>query len=583
MTISLATFIRNLRALSLRQTGGLLMLLALLLTIVNYALQATLHYPEVLLDDTSFAHTLVIQNRGTILLSFCGLLLCGVLLIAISFGLIPMLDDKQRPTTLLSNRFAGFGWVVCALLGLVLVPLWDSANTVGAAILTTILFGLAEIITPLLLAFWTVRVARRLQLYRTTAFLGALGLLLTALRSLLWSLNTALPPESGFYLTAGIVNILALLTGAIWLYWLFLAGLRLCNQPVTISAATGQTQHKQRRTLLRLAARTTLGLVGGTFALARSGLTATSTPPLQSARVPAVPSLMGTFLYLVSWIFLKLFPVTLAQTAAQSSARKVPLPAGVTLEEIDASGVPAELVCAPGASKSRALLFLHGGGFAAPLTDAYRTLAAKLSQATGACVLLPQYRLTPTHPFPAALQDCVSAYRWLHGQGIAARQIVIIGDSAGGNLTLTTALSLRENEDPLPAALVAMSPATDLTMSGETQTSRANADPFLANGLAEEAFQLYTRNGTLDRHNPLISPLFADLKDFPPTLLQVGTQEILLSDSTRMAERLRTARVPVQLEVWPGMWHVWQLSGDVLPEAQLAIQHVVQYINDSLS
>jgi monoterpene epsilon-lactone hydrolase len=264
------------------------------------------------------------------------------------------------------------------------------------------------------------------------------------------------------------------------------------------------------------------------------------------------------------------------------SSSAMPLPPGVTLEKVDAGGVPAERIVAPGAGSRRWIFYTHGGGWAQGITDSHRSFVAKLSQETGASGLVPDYRLTPEHPFPAGLNDCVTAYRWLLSQGVAASQIAIVGESAGGNLVLTTALSLRGSADALPAALVAISPATDMAMTGETYRTKAFVDPILGAGLPQDAFALYTNHGATDPRNPLVSPLYADVHGMPPTLLQVGTQEVLLSDSTRMANRLKAAGVETKLEIWPGMFHAFTPGFDMIPDARLATQHVVKFIRQHM-
>jgi acetyl esterase/lipase len=260
----------------------------------------------------------------------------------------------------------------------------------------------------------------------------------------------------------------------------------------------------------------------------------------------------------------------------------MPLPPGVKLEKVDAGGVPAERIVAPGARSRQWIFYTHGGGWAQGITDSHRSFVAKLSQATGASGLLPDYRLTPEHPFPAGLNDCVTAYRWLLSQGVAASQIAIAGESAGGNLALATTLSVREGGDTLPAVLVAISPATDMAMTGETFQTKAFVDPILGAGLPQDAYALYTNHGATDPRNPLVSPLYADLHGMPPTLLQVGTQEVLLSDSTRMADRLKAAGVETKLEVWPGMFHAFSAGSDFIPEGRLAMQHIVKFIRQHL-
>ncbi len=263
------------------------------------------------------------------------------------------------------------------------------------------------------------------------------------------------------------------------------------------------------------------------------------------------------------------------------------MPPGIFFENVTAAGVRAQSIWAPGAMKSHVILYLHGGGWVIGLTDSARIYAAALSQATGACVLLPDYRLAPEHPFPASLDDCVATYHWLLHQGVAASHIVIIGGSAGGNLALAMVLALRDHNDPLPAALVLISPITDLTMSGETYQTKASVDPSTVDFL-RNAFAAYTGNGATNVRNPLVSPIYADVHGLPPTLIQVGTQEMLLSDSTRMAARLREALVEVTLEVWPGMWHVFPTSitfpfvGDIFPEGWMALQHITKHVHRHL-
>ncbi|HEX9413609.1 MAG TPA: alpha/beta hydrolase, partial [Ktedonobacterales bacterium] len=188
----------------------------------------------------------------------------------------------------------------------------------------------------------------------------------------------------------------------------------------------------------------------------------------------------------------------------------------------------------------------------------------------------------PEHPFPAALNDCVTAYRWLRKQGVAASHIVIAGESAGGNLTLATAVALGESGDELPAALVAISATIDMAMTGESFRTRALVDASPGSGFAQDVFAIYTSHGATDPRNPLVSPLYANVHGFPPTLLQVGTQEMFLSDATRMADRLKAAGVEVKLEIWPGMFHAFTVGPDIIPEARLAERHVTKFMRHHL-
>jgi len=565
----------------------MVLILALLFTIVSYTLHAMLNYPEILLDKASFAKSLLAQGEIAALLGFMGLLLCGILLFVVSLALVPYLEEKRRRSMILTGGASGICWAVGALMGLTLVPLWASTLTNVAQVLAPILFVLTEVATPLLLLFWTMTLARQFRAYWV---LGVLGLLLVLLRSLVWGLNALLPIESGFYATAGILNVLALLGESFWLLWLLLFSFRLLAQremEVTHIPQASETNEEQermkRRRFLKVGTSLGVGLVGAAFVGARTGLTIASSPDLEGDDIPSEPSFLGTLYYLIAWIYLKFVnPVhTVAQQLAMPPS-KTPLPLGVSLEQVDASGVPAQLIVATGAVKSRWILYLHGGGWAQAGTDDNRAFVARLSQATGASAFYPDYRLTPEHPFPAGLNDCVTAYRWLRSQGVAASHIVIAGESAGGNLTLATALALQESGDELPAALIAMSPATDMAMTGETYQTKALVDPILGSGLPQDAFALYTNHGATDPRNPLVSPLYANVQGLPPTLLQVGTQEVLLSDSTRMADRLKAAGAEVKLEIWPGMFHAFTGGPDFIPEMRLATQHVVKFIRQHL-
>jgi monoterpene epsilon-lactone hydrolase len=577
------------RSISLRVAG--IMVLALLFTIISYTLHAMLNYPEILLDKASFATSLLARGEIAALLGFMGLLLCGILLFVISLSLVPYLEEKRRRSLIISGGASGICWAVGALLGLALVPLWGSAQANAAHVVATITLVLAELAAPLLLALWTVILARQFRAHRVLGWVGAIGLLLAFARSLVWVLNALLPVESGFYGTAGILNVLALLGESFWLFWLLLFGFRLLAQREMATMSTPQAGNIKedrvrviRRRFLKGAVGLGAGLIGVAFVGARTGLTIANQPALEGDDVPAEPSFLATLFYLLAWSYLRIHPVhTIAQQKSLLGSSAIPLPPGVTLEKVDAGGIPAERIVAPGAGSRRWIFYTHGGGWAQGITDSHRSFVAKLSQALGASGLLPDYRLTPEHPFPAGLNDCVTAYRWLLSQGVAASQIAIAGESAGGNLALATTLSIRDSGDALPAVLVAISPATDMAMTGETFQTKAFVDPILGAGLPEDAFALYTNHGATDPRNPLVSPLYADVHGLPPTLLQVGTQEVLLSDSMRMADRLKAAGVETKLEIWPGMIHAFTGGFDeFFPESRLATQHVVKFIRRHL-
>lgn len=259
----------------------------------------------------------------------------------------------------------------------------------------------------------------------------------------------------------------------------------------------------------------------------------------------------------------------------------MPSPEGMTSSTVDAGGVPAEWVSMPGARGDRALLYLHGGGYVIGSINTHRGLAARLSRDLDARVLLIDYRLAPEHPHPAAVEDAVAAYRFLREQGFAPSSIAIAGDSAGGGLTVATLLALRDAGEALPAAGACLSPWFDLGGTGDSNTSKAEADPIVnMPGLVRMA-DLYL-DGRKPQDEPTASPLYSDPTGLPPLLLQVGEAEILLDDSTRFAEKAKQAGVAVDLEVWPEMVHVWHAFGDMVPESKDAVEKIAAFLNRHL-
>ena len=235
-------------------------------------------------------------------------------------------------------------------------------------------------------------------------------------------------------------------------------------------------------------------------------------------------------------------------------------------EKVDAGGVPSEWVMAPGYDTGRAILYLHGGGYAIGSLNTHRRLAYDISAASAAKVLLIDYRLAPEHPFPAAVDDAASAWRWLLQQGFAANRMAIAGDSAGGGLTIATLVNLRDKKLGLPACAVAISPWVDLEGVGNSMTTRSAQDPMVQkDGLLWMA-KMYL-NGK-DPKTPLAAPLHADLKGLPPTLVQVGTAETLLDDAIRIAEKMHAAGVDARLAIWPNQLHVFPLFAPILSEGR---------------
>lgn len=241
-----------------------------------------------------------------------------------------------------------------------------------------------------------------------------------------------------------------------------------------------------------------------------------------------------------------------------------------------ANGVPGEWVIPAGAGSERVILYLHGGAYNAGSTRSHRALAANIAYASRARALTIDYRLAPEHPYPAALTDAFSAYQWLLESGIRPEQLVVTGDSAGGGLTIALLVALRERGIPMPAAAVVLSPWTDLTDSGESWQENAKADYMINGPKLKEAARLYLKD--VSPRTPLASPVYANLHGLPPLLIQVGSEEVLLSDSMRLAENARLSGVDVTLDVWEGMQHVWQFAASLVPEARQAIEKIGEFV-----
>ena len=228
--------------------------------------------------------------------------------------------------------------------------------------------------------------------------------------------------------------------------------------------------------------------------------------------------------------------------------------------------------------RRRVILYCHGGGYTSGGLGFSRVLASKLTRATGLDVLAFDYRLAPEHPYPAAIEDGMTAWEHLRAEGLEPGDIILAGDSAGGNLALVLCLELRERGSALPGALLLMSPWTDMTASGESLRERAGIDPVLSPEYMFAVREAYA--GGLDDSDWRLSPLFADFAGFPPALIQVGTHEILYSDAERLAERMRAAGVECRLEVWENMWHDFQMYPS--KTASNAIQNMAHFLLEVL-
>ena len=263
-----------------------------------------------------------------------------------------------------------------------------------------------------------------------------------------------------------------------------------------------------------------------------------------------------------------------ARQGLEALSALTPVAQDITVEKVEIEGIAAEWVTAPNAVEDRVFLYLHGGAYIMGSCNTHRYLASKLSRSTAARVLVPEYRLAPEHPFPAAIEDAVSVYRWLLNSGVSSKNIVIGGDSAGGGLTLATLLSLKDAGDPLPALAVLLSPWTDMEGTGESMVTRAEVDPWLSPDATRLTPALYIRD--LDPRHPLVSPIYADLTGLPSLLVHVGNDEILLSDAARLVDRARAAGVEVSFKVWDDMWHVFQTFA--IPEGQQAIDEIGEFV-----
>jgi epsilon-lactone hydrolase len=257
-----------------------------------------------------------------------------------------------------------------------------------------------------------------------------------------------------------------------------------------------------------------------------------------------------------------------------------PTPAAAHSFSVDAGGITAERIVPHAAPYDHHLVYLHGGGYIAGSPAVYRHLAWRIALAAGAQVLAPDYRLAPEHPFPAALDDALAAYLWLLDEGVESHQVALVGDSAGGGLLFSLLLRLRDENRPLPAAVAAISPWTDLALTGASLRRHAKADPMLDVAELPRVAQSYLAGA--DPRHPWASPIYGDLGGLPPVLLQVGSDEILHDDAVRLAERLDRAGGTVRLEIWPRMPHVWHLFAPMLPEARRAIGHIGGFLRERL-
>jgi acetyl esterase/lipase len=254
-----------------------------------------------------------------------------------------------------------------------------------------------------------------------------------------------------------------------------------------------------------------------------------------------------------------------------------PVADDVEFTAVDVEGVPGECSIIPGSDASRVLMFFHGGGYCSGSIQSHRRWVTEGGRAAKMRTLAVAYRVAPENPFPAACDDALTAWRFLRNQGIDAAKIAIGGDSAGAGLTLGLIGRLRDANEELPACAWLISPWSDLTMSGSSLVSKAEIDPLIHKEYLNELADAYLPAG-MDRKDPRVSPLYADLRKFPPMLIQVGSNETLLDDATRLAARAGAADVAVTLEIWPNMIHAWPLWNAHLEDGRRAIANAGAFI-----
>ncbi len=266
--------------------------------------------------------------------------------------------------------------------------------------------------------------------------------------------------------------------------------------------------------------------------------------------------------------------------ALEALASLSPMPAGVQAEMVDLAGMRAELISVDSPKRELSLLYFHGGAYSAGSITTHRSLVGRICLAAGIHAYLPEYRLAPENPFPAALDDALSAYQHLLDKGVDPSKLIVAGDSAGGGLTVALMLRLKELELPLPLRIVLLSPWTDLTVSGGSVTERAEADPWLDAESLRPAARIYL--GEVDAASPLASPLFGDLARLPSSLILVGGDEILLDDSVRLNRALAEVGAPSRLKIAEGMWHVYPAFPGI-PEADSAIDDIARFLEEAVA
>ena len=254
-----------------------------------------------------------------------------------------------------------------------------------------------------------------------------------------------------------------------------------------------------------------------------------------------------------------------------------PIASDVQIDRLEIEGLETAHIYIKNAEHRGSMLYLHGGGYTFGSIETHKELVSRLVRVGNVDAWVINYRLAPEFPCPAPIEDAIIAYRFLLSKNIDPKNIVIAGDSAGGGLTIATLVKIREESLPMPACAVCLSPWVDLTNSGDSVYLNNKQDPMLTPRMLNHIARLYVSDGHMD--NPLASPLFADLQNLPPILIQVGSIEVLLDDARRLAEK---AGVDTTLEVWEGMPHVWQVLGELLGESGEAVKHIGAFLDKHL-
>lgn len=283
--------------------------------------------------------------------------------------------------------------------------------------------------------------------------------------------------------------------------------------------------------------------------------------------------------YFIKPRFSAAIPVPKQRKTLDNFSRIVIMPRNTRFQSVMIGNIKASWIASGKVFDDAVILYLHGGAYTIGSPDSHRAITSHLSKVSHTKILAIDYRLAPEHPYPAAVDDSVSAYTWLLNSGYPPDKIVVAGDSAGGGLSLATVIALRDADIPLPKAVVCFSPWTDLEGTGETWTTKIQVDPMLTPEWLHFMANLYAGNHL---QLPRVSPLYADFHGFPPLLIQVGSEEILLSDSTRLAERAKASGVDVELDVIDNMYHTWAALSGMVPESSQAMQRTGRFIRNRM-